>query len=274
MKTLAVSTLFSVILFMALTQTGVPGVRKVYAQVPTETPTPTPTATPTTTPTPTPTPTPAPPPLYIGEFEVEVRGDRTYFSWPDVDGGSTATEWVLEWRYSYSSERNELSVPDVSTAMLSAGTWTADSGKTFTWETVYWTVRHGTAARSDEVRALYVPPTPEPTPDPNATATPTPSPTPVPGAVGQEGNTAKFVTTVPRIEDSRNFWMVVSVIATVVAALGLRQISFPFPGEGALLVGIVTIVIGIVKTGFSPLILLLGIGFGCALVILLTRINK
>ena len=82
------------------------------------------------------------------------------------------------------------------------------------------------------------------------------------------------MTTVPRIQDSRNFWMVVSVIATVVAALGLRHINFPFAGEGALMVGVCTIVVGIVKTGFSPLILLLGIGFGIALVILLMRINK
>ena len=203
-----------------------------------------------------------------------MRDNGTYFSWSDVDGGSAATEWVLEWRYSYESAHQELSPPDVSTPILADGEWTANSGKEFTWETVYWTVRHGTAARSDEVRALYVPPTPEPTPDPDATVTPTPTPTPVPGAVGQEGNAAKFVTTVPRIEDSRNFWMVVSVIATVVAALGLRQINFPFPGEGALIVGICTIAIGIIETGFSPLILLLGIGFGCALVILLIRINK
>ena len=213
-------------------------------------------------------------PAYLGEFEVEVRNNVTYFSWPDIDGGSVATDWVLEWRYSYSDERNELTTPDVSTPMLSQNEWTANSSKTFTWETIYWTVRHGTGVRSDEVRALYVAPTPEPTPDPNATATPEPTPSPVPGAVGQEGNSAKLVTTVPRIQDSRNFWMVVSVIATVVAALGLRHINFPFAGEGALMVGICTIVIGIVKTGFSPLILLLGIGFGIALVILLIRINK
>ena len=213
-------------------------------------------------------------PAYVGEFKVEVRNNVTYFSWPDIDGGSVAADWVLEWRYSYSDERNELTTPDVSTPMLAQNEWTANSSKTFTWETIYWTVRHGTGARSDEVRALYVAPTPTPTPDPDATATPEPTPTPVPGAVGQDGNSAKLVTTVPRIQDSRNFWMVVSVIATVVAALGLRHINFPFAGEGALMVGVCTIVIGIVKTGFSPLILLLGIGFGIALVILLIRINK
>ena len=243
MRTFALSALSAVILFVALASGGSPAEAQTS-------------------------------PLYIGEFEVEVRDGTTYFSWPDVDGGSTATEWVLEWRYSYESTRNELTSPDVSTPILSNGEWTADSTKTFTWETVYWTVRHGTGERSDEVRALYVAPTPEPTPDPDATATPEPTPTPVPGAVGQDGNSAKLVTTVPRIQDSRNFWMVVSVIATVFTALGLRHINFPFPGEAALMVGIVTIVIGIVKTGFSPLILLLGIGFGIALVILLARINK
>jgi len=213
-------------------------------------------------------------PAYVGELEVQVRNNTTHFSWPDLDGGSVATDWVLEWRYSYESTRNVLAPPDVSTPVLSGGQWTANSNRTFTWETIYWTVRHGTGVRSDEVRALYVAPTPTPTPDPNATATPEPTPTPVPGAVGQEGNSAKLVTTVPRIQDSRNFWMVVSVIATVLSALGLRHINSPFAGEGALMVGICTIVIGIVKTGFSPLILLLGIGFGIALVILLIRFNR
>lgn len=214
------------------------------------------------------------PELYIGEFEVEVRNGTTYFSWPEVSGGSTATEWVLEWRYSYESTRNELTSSEFSTPMLSGEEWTTTSSKTFSWETVYWTVRHGTGERSREVRALYVTPTPVPTVDPDATATPVPTATPYPGAIGQDGDSAAAVTLVPRIQDSRNFWMVVSVVATVFAALGLRQIGFPFPGEAALMVGIVTIVIGIVKTGFSPLILVMGIGFGCALVVLLTRINR
>ena len=213
-------------------------------------------------------------PAYVEGFDVEVRNGTTYFSWPDVGGGSTATDWVLEWRYSYASERNELQASEYSTPMLANGEWTANSGKTFTWETVYWTVRYAQGARSEESRALYTLPTPTPTPDPNATATPTPQATPIPGAVNQDGMSAEFVTLVPRVQDSRNFWMVVSVIASIVAALGLRQIGFPFAGEGALMVGIVCIVIGIIKTGFSPLILVLGIGFGCALVVLLSRINK
>lgn len=241
---------------------------------PTATPTPTSTPTATATATHTPTRTPIPTIKYLGEFEARVRDGRTLFSWPEVDEGSMATEWVLEWRYSYETTRHELTPPDVSTPILSGDDWMADSNREFAWETVYWTVRLGEGERSEEVRALYVPPTPEPTVDPDATATPVPTATPYPGAVGQDGDTAVAVTMVPRIQDSRNFWMFIAVVATAVSGLALNKIKFPYPGEAALFVGICCIVVGVVKTGMSPLILLLGIGFGCALVILLLRIQR
>ena len=174
--------------------------KTITTVAPTATPTATATAEATATAIPTATPSP-------NAFVVEVRNNVTYFSWPEINKGSMATDWVIEWRYSFSSDRNELTSPGRNPRPC----FQARHGRRIRTRPSHGrqsTGRCGTARTLAAVRSGRSTSCLRPLPLPIQTQLRRPSRRPRPSREPWDkmGITGQAVTLVPRIEDSRNFW--------------------------------------------------------------------
>lgn len=196
-----------------------------------------------------------------------LQGDRTVFSWTDIEGAQ-ANDWIIEWHASDSATWKTLTSFDTP-VQDSQGLWSSSTTDTQPGQTIFYAVKFGTGPRSNEVGIQYPAGS-----IPAATATPVATPTPVPGAVGREGNTARAVVTMPRIENQLTFWAFLSVLAAVSAALLTRRLNIPHGGEITVVATVLPLAVGGIQGAVDPIITFLAILFGVALVIILMRVNR
>ena len=196
-----------------------------------------------------------------------LQGDRTVFSWTDFEGAQ-ANDWIIEWHASDSSTWQTLTSFDTPVKDAN-GVWVSATTVTHPGQTIFYAVRLGVGPRSNEVGIQYPPGS-----IPAATSTPAATPTPAPGAVGREGNTARAVVTMPRVENQLTFWVLLSVLAAASAAVVTRRFNIPHGGEITVVATVLPLAVGGIRGAVDPIITFMAILFGVALVIILMRINR
>ena len=203
-------------------------------------------------------------------LSASLQSGVTSFSWTDI-AGAQANDWIIQWRPSYTSSWTALSTFDTPT-QNGNGDWISTTTFTQPGILVYYSVRLGVGARSNEVQVDYpdaLPPPPPPPPDPSA-----PTATRVPGAVGREGNSAAAVVMMPRVENQMTFWVLLSVVAAASVAIGTRRFNIPHGGEITVVATVLPLAVGGIRGAVDPVITLLALLFGGALLIILMRIQR
>lgn len=200
-------------------------------------------------------------------LSASLQGDRTVFNWTDIEDAQV-NDWIIEWHASDSSTWQTLTSFDTP-VKDSTGVWVSATTDTHPGQAIFYAVRLGVGPRSNEVGIQYPAGS-----IPAATSTPVATPTPVPGAVGREGNTAAAVVTMPRVENQLTFWALLSVIAAAVAALTTRRLNIPHGGEITVVATVLPLAVGGIRGAVDPIITLLAVLFGVALVIILMRVNR
>ena len=200
-------------------------------------------------------------------LSASLQGDRTVFNWTDIEDAQV-NDWIIEWHASDSSTWQTLILFDTP-VKDSTGVWVSATTDTHPGQTIFYAVRLGVGPRSNEVGIQYPAGS-----IPAATSTPVATPTPAPGAVGREGNTAAAVVTMPRVENQLTFWALLSVIAAAVAAVTTRRLNIPHGGEITVVATVLPLAVGGIRGAVDPIITLLAVLFGVALVIILMRVNR
>ena len=200
-------------------------------------------------------------------LSASLQGDRTTFNWTDIEDAQV-NDWIIEWHASDSATWQTLTSFDTP-IKDGNGVWVSSTTVTHPGQTIFYAVRLGVGPRSNEVGIQYPAGS-----IPAATSTPAATPTPAPGAVGREGNTAAAVVTMPRVENQLTFWALLSVIAAASAAMVTRRFNIPHAGEITVVATVLPLAVGGIQGAVDPIITVVAILFGVALVIILIRINR
>ena len=200
-------------------------------------------------------------------LSASLQGDRTVFSWTDIEDAE-ANDWVIEWHASDSTTWQTLSSFDTPTKG-SNDVWSSATTTTQPGQTIFYTVKFGTGPRSNEVGIQY------PAGSlPAATATAVATPTAVPGALGREGNSARAVAIMPQVENQMTFWVLLAVLAAAAAALVTRRLHIPHGGEITVVATVMPLAVGGIRGAVDPIITLMALIFGAALVVILMKVQR